>query len=166
MFRFKCSKCEEWHEGVPAFATAAPAAYEAIPEGERERRCILEEDACVIDDGQFFIRGLIEIPVKDTVEPLVWNVWASINEDAFSAFVTSYEWPRRSHIGPFGGRLAARLPVYPDTESLKVLVRLRDDGLRPKFELEPAAHSLPLEQMNGIDRGRLVEIFEACMFGG
>jgi hypothetical protein len=163
LFRFKCSSCDRWHEGIPAFATAAPAAYEAVPEGERVRRCILDEDACVIDDTRFFVRGLIEISVRGEAEPLVWNVWASIDEAAFSMFVTCYEWPRRAHVGPFDGSLSARLPLYPDTENLKLRICLRDKGLRPRFVLDPSENPLALEQANGIGRERLVEIFEACM---
>src|SRR5580704_4983279 len=113
LFRFKCSKCDAWHEGIPAFATAAPAAYEAMSEEEQQRRGVLDEDACVIDSGGFFVRGLIEIPVEGESEPLVWNVWASVGRHEFSEFIEYYEKPIRAHIGPFRGRLSAKLPMNP-----------------------------------------------------
>jgi hypothetical protein len=163
LFRFKCSKCDEWHEGIPAFATAAPSAYEAMSEEEQQLRGILDEDCCVLDDETFFIRGLIEIPVRGQSTPLVWNVWASIDEEAFAKFVQSYEQLHRAHIGPFEGRLSARLPIYPDTENLGLRVHLRDKPLRPIFELQLSEHPLAVEQQEGITTERLSEIVEQCL---
>jgi hypothetical protein len=53
--------------------------------------------------------------------------------------------------------------IYPDTENLKTLVHLRNDGIRPFIELEPTAHPLAIEQREGITVERLIEICEAMM---
>jgi hypothetical protein len=78
MFRFKCSSCGEWHEGMPTFGADAPLYFYAIPEQEREARCVLTSDTCSIDQEFFFVRGCLEIPVEGAMEPFVWGVWASV----------------------------------------------------------------------------------------
>jgi len=38
MFRFKCTSCGEWHEGMPTFGASAPLYYYSVPDREREKR--------------------------------------------------------------------------------------------------------------------------------
>jgi len=58
---------------MPTFATHAPLYLYGIPEEEREHRCVLQSDTCVIDGKLFFIRGCIEIPVDGANEPYIWG---------------------------------------------------------------------------------------------
>jgi hypothetical protein len=51
--------------------------FYGIPEDEREHRCVLQSDTCVIDDKLFFVRGCIEIPVDGANEPFIWRVGVS-----------------------------------------------------------------------------------------
>jgi len=159
MFRFKCTCCNVWHEGMPSFAANAPLYFYGIPEDEREHRCVLQSDTCVIDDTLFFVRGCIEIPVDRASEPFVWGVWVSLSAQSFEDFVACFDTPQRAHIGPFFGWLSAELPLYPSTENLKTRVHLRDDGARPYIELEPTDHPLAIEQRNGITADRVAQIY-------
>jgi hypothetical protein len=63
IFTFKCASCDETHVGMPTFGADKPASYCAVPEDERQSRCYVDTDVCVIDDEAFFVRGCIEIPV-------------------------------------------------------------------------------------------------------
>ena len=130
MFRFQCSCCDEWHEGMPGFAADAPLYYYAIPSQERDRRNALDTDTCVIDQQYLFARGCLEIPVHDETEPFVWGVWVSLGKTSFDTFSTSLTMPECSHLGPFFGWLSAELALYPSTENLKTRLHLRD-GVRP-----------------------------------
>jgi len=56
---------------MPTFAADAPLYLYGIPEEERERRCVLQADTCVIDGKLFFIRGCIEIPVDGANEAFI-----------------------------------------------------------------------------------------------
>ena len=122
MFRFKCRTCDEWHEGVPHLGAEAPLYYYAIPEEERERRCDLGSDDCVIDEEFFFVRGRIEIPVHGLEEMFGWGVWASLSKANFHEYMAHYEDPERAALGPYFGWLSAAIGGYPDTENLKVSV--------------------------------------------
>jgi hypothetical protein len=165
MFRFKCTSCGAWHEGMPTFAADAPLYFYAIPAGERGDRCVLGSDTCVVDDKTYFVRGCLEIPVHEQAEPFIWGVWVSLSRDNFKNFVACLDASKRSHVGPFFGWLSAELPLYPSTENLKTRAHLREDGIRPSIELEPTDHPLAIEQRNGISVVRLAEIYAHCVHG-
>ena len=158
MFRFHCKSCGQWHEGMPTLAAEAPLFYYGVPEGEREARCQLGSDTCIVDGEHFFIRGCLEIPVHRETNPFIWGVWVSLSKVNFDRFVACFEGEKRSHIGPFFGWLSAGLLGYPDTENLKMRAHLRDGGIRPVIELEPTDHPLAVEQRDGITADRVAEI--------
>ena len=159
MFRFKCTACDQWHEGMPTCGADAPLYFYSIPAEERDRRCVLDTDTCVVDQEYFFVRGCLEIPVHGEAEPFVWGVWVSLSKNHFDQFIACFEASRRSHIGPFFGWLSAEFPFYPSVEKLKTLAHLRDNGLRPYIEVEPTDHPLAVEQRNGIDADKVVEFY-------
>jgi hypothetical protein len=144
---------------MPTFAAGAPWPYYDVPAEEREKRCSLGSDDCVIDEESFFVRGCLDIPVIGEQEPFSWGVWVSLSEDSFREFVRYFDKAKRSHVGPFFGWLAAELPLYPSTLSLKTRAHFRDNGIRPYIEVEPTDHPLALEQRNGISVTRLAEIY-------
>lgn len=159
MFRFKCAKCDEWHEGVPSFGADAPLYYYAIPEIERTDRCKLDADTCVVDSEYFFIKGCLEIPVRGVEEAFSWGVWVSLSYENFKQYLQVFDKPSQANQGPYFGWLSAAIKGYPDTENLKTRVHLRDHGIRPYIELEPTDHPLAVEQREGISVERLADIY-------
>ena len=112
----------------------------------------------MIDRSSFFVRGCLEIPVRDAAEPLIWGVWVSLSEKSFIALRNVFADQYRSHVGPFFGWLNSWLKPYPDTMDLKTRVHLRDHRIRPWIELEPTDHPLAVEQRVGISVDRVAEI--------
>lgn len=161
MLSFECRNCGERHEGMPAFGWDYPVPYLAVPEPERDARCRLTSDTCVIDDGEFFVRGCIELPVRGEDDVFSWGVWASLSAINFRTFQRLYDAAERSNHGPFFGWLSTHIWIYPETLLLKTMVHLRDNGARPYIELEPTDHPLAIEQRQGITLPRVLEIFEA-----
>ena len=158
MLRFKCTSCNQWHEGMPTFGAEAPLHYYGIPAEERARRCSLDADTCIVDDEFFFVRGCLDIPVIGEQEQFSWGVWVSLSKANFDKFNECFDQSMRSHIGPFFGWLSAALPLYPDTVNLKTRAHLRDNGIRPYIEVEPTDHPLAVEQRSGISVARVAEI--------
>jgi hypothetical protein len=150
---------------MPTFGAEAPLYFYSVPAENRDRRCVLESDTCVVDQEHFFIRGCLEIPVIGEKEAFAWGVWVSLSRDRFGDFIACFNAPTRSHIGPFFGWLSAELPLYASTENLKTHVHLRDDGVRPYIELEPTDHPLALAQRNGMTVDRVAEIYAHLMHG-
>jgi hypothetical protein len=130
---------------MPTYGAEAPLHYYCIPAEERERRCSLGTDDCVIDEKWFFVRGCLEIPVHGESDPFAWQVWVSLSSAGFEQFVRYFGEAKRSHIGPFFGWLSAAVPLYPDTENLKTRVDRRDNGVRPFIEVESTDHPLAVE---------------------
>lgn len=158
-FKFHCTSCGEMHEGMPSFGAHAPLSYYKVPSDEREQRCRLGSDECVIDEKWFFVKGCIEIPVLGEEEVLSWGVWVSLSKQSYIQWLDAIKKEKRSHIGPFFGWLDAWLKPYPDTLNLKTTVHLRDRELRPYIELEPTDHRLAIEQHEGISVERVAEIY-------
>ncbi len=158
-FEFTCVSCGQVHKGMPTFGAHAPLSYYEIPESEREQRCSLGTDDCVIDEKWFFVRGCIDIAVHGEQDPFSWGVWVSLSEESFKQWAAMFHEAKRCHVGPFFGWLNAWLKPYPDTVSLKTRVHLRDNGIRPYIELEPTDHPLAVEQREGITKERLADIY-------
>lgn len=143
---------------MPGYAADAPLYFYTVPAAERDVRCRLDADTCVVDREYFFARACLELPVHGEAEPFIWGVWVSLSGPSFETFKTTLEMTARSHLGPFFGWLSAALPLYSSTENLKTLLHLRD-GIRPYLELEPTDHPLAVEQRNGISVDRVAEIY-------
>jgi hypothetical protein len=165
-FGFLCHSCGVWHEGVPLdFGFDLPDI--AVPDEEFDRRVWTDGDFCVVDEKDFFIRGCLQVPVRDAPGPLVYGVWTSLSEK-------SYRRARELAAGaalaadepPWFGWLFNALSLYPQTRLLKSLVHPRPGGLRPTIELEPTDHPLAVEQREGITAERLVEIVGRLLHAG
>ncbi|WP_289137848.1 DUF2199 domain-containing protein [uncultured Brevibacillus sp.] len=113
------------------------------------------------------VRGCIEIPVIDSEDTFIWNVWVSLNKENFKrTYVNWEEEGREKELEPMFGWLSTSLSCYPDTTlHLKTLVYTRPVGVRPYIELESTDHPLSIEQRTGITRARVIEIAEALCQG-
>jgi hypothetical protein len=157
---FACSRCGKRHEGLPALGFGAPAYWD---EGLRETdpdKNRLESDICIIQGTNFFIRGLLEVPVKGTDAVLVWNLWVTQSEANFHDYVDSL--PKSPARVTFG-YLANRLPGYADSLNLPTQVHWRPEGLRPWIELPPKPHPLCRDWLDGIAPERAAAFAEAVL---
>lgn len=166
MSGFICSTCGQYHEEVPmCFGPLAPALYFSIPEEERESRCVLSSDQCIIDEKHFFIIGRIVIPVTDGPEPFVWLAWVSLSEKNFERASKLWNKKGREKEPPYFGWLQSALPYSESTLNLKTLVHTKPVGERPLIELEETEHQLAVEQHHGITMSRVQKIVEAALHG-
>ena len=158
---FKCHTCGETHEGLPDIGADYPDPYFDVPEDERESRLILTSDFCSIDDEHFFIRGVINIPIKGLDRGLGLGVWVSQKKENFLTYADNFD---SDQIGPFFGWLSTRLACYSeDTFLLKTMAHFRDATQRPSIELEPTDHQLSIDQRNGISIERAWELVHHYM---
>jgi hypothetical protein len=163
---FFCGKCGQFHAELPMdFGADAPVAYYSIPQQQREARCKLTSDLCIIDEQEFFVRGCLEIPVVDGPRPFVWGVWTSLSKQSFKRMTELWESPGREAEPPFFGWLCTSLPLYQRTLLLKTNVHSRPVGKRPFVELQPTDHPLAVEQRQGITMDRVRAIAEALLHG-
>jgi uncharacterized protein DUF2199 len=89
--------------------------YYQVTPLERERRCSLGSDDCVIDEKFFFVRGCLDIPVHGQEEPFSLGVWVSLSRQSSEEFIRHFNTPKRSYVGPFFGWLSSEIAIYPNT---------------------------------------------------
>ena len=120
----------------------------------------LNSDLCVIKEEDYFVRGLIEIPVIGRDEPFRWGVWTTLSKKNFDRMVKLWNDPKLVNEPPYFGWLANSIDLYPETLNLKTTVHSRSVTERPYIEVEPTDHPLALEQRRGITTERVREIAE------
>lgn len=164
--RFKCTCCGEWHEGLPDLAFAAPYYYDQLSAEQKAAIAKKSDDLCSIANKDFFIRGVLLVPVVDRDVDFGLGVWVSLSEANFKRYVQLFADPNPAAEGPYFGWLSNRLPGYPDTLSLKTNVHLQPYPQRPRIVLEPTDHPLSVHQHRGIAFETLQRFLEANLHGG
>jgi len=162
---FKCSCCGEILEGPPlSWHFEAPDAWNDLSPADRKIHGQLSSDQCIIG-RDYFIRGLVEIPIIDNPEVFAWGVWVSLSEENFACASELWDDDNRVNEPPYFGWLCNSLPGYPETLNLKTMVHTRTVGQRPYVERELTEHPLAIEQRKGIPMARVQQIAEAMYHG-
>ena len=138
--------------------------WDDLPQAERKRRGELGADQCVIDDEYFFIRGRIEIPVKDTEDVFAWLVWVRVSAEDFASMSNSWTIAGRENKAPvYDGYLANELPGYAQpTLDVAVKINTRPVGQRPFIQVV-GSHELADEQRDGISSHKVQQIADTFL---
>ena len=145
---FRCSTCGEIHEGLPDIGFRFPDYYFGVPEGERETRITENEDLCIIDNEDYFIRGVMRIPLTDYEEDFGIGVWVSQKKENFETYVDNYN---SDEIGPFFGWLSNEIPFFDeDTINLKTMAHFQGNDQRPLIVPNDADHPLCIAYHQGL----------------
>ena len=160
---YKCSTCGEIHDDLPDIGDDKPYYWYTIPEEVRETRADFTEDTCIIDNEDYFIRGVISIPIHDYNHDFGFGVWVSQKKENFYTYVNNSE---SYQIGPFFGWLSTDITYYEEsTLSLKTMAHFVGNGKRPVIEVEPNEHLLAVNQHEGITLAEAWEIVHFYLDG-
>jgi hypothetical protein len=144
--QFTCSICGVEHTDLPHIGSAAPSHW--ADELAKDTSSLLTADVCIIEGREFFIHGVIEIPVHDYKHEFGWGVWVSHKKENFETYRERFD---TADVGPFFGWLCTAINYYPEaTLGLKTMAHYRGGGLRPRIVLEESQHPLYRQQRNGI----------------
>jgi hypothetical protein len=159
-----CSRCGAEHEGVPLdWAFDKPAYWD----GKRHKGDWLSDDLCVwTDDAReqnYFIRGVLYVPILETGEAIGYGVWSSLSETSFNRIYDLWDDQARTEEPPYFGWLSNSLVGYPETLNLALDVITEELEKRPSFVLHDGDHPLIDEQRHGISQERVLEIAELNM---
>ena len=136
-----------------------PDPYFGIPESERSRRIKATGDICSIDDKDFFVRGVIMVPIKNSADTFGVGVWVSQKRENFQLYLDNFD---SADIGPFFGWLCNRISHYEqDTWALKTMVHFQGNNKRPLIRPEPSDHQLYKDYAEGITQDRAWAIVHA-----
>ena len=154
---YRCATCGELHQGLPDVGYRWPDPYFDVPEPERSGRVRGNSDTCAIDDRDFFIRGVILIPIMETSHHFGVGVWVSQKQEHFETYLKNFDTPE---IGPFFGWLSNSLPFYePSTWALKTRAHFQGNNQRPLIEIAPCDHPLFLDFSAGITLERAWQLY-------
>jgi hypothetical protein len=143
---YKCSMCGEVHDDLPHIGSEAP--YHWGKGFASDPQSLLTEDLCIIEGRDYFVRGVLEIPVHDYEHEFGWGVWVSHKKENFEIY---RENPQSADIGPFFGWLCTAIDYYDEpTLSLKTMAHYRGEGLRPLIVVGECDHPLFRQQQEGI----------------
>jgi hypothetical protein len=161
---FRCSTCDEVHEGLFDIACSGPEQWgggdeQAANGAAADATHILSEDFCIIEGRDFFVRAVLPIPIIGTDQTMAYGVWSTLSKKNFDHYMETFDDGEQGELGPWFGWLSNRLNGYPDTLNLKCQVHPENDRQRPWLELESTDHPLAIEQRDGITIDRLLEIY-------
>jgi len=169
--RWKCHTCQEWHTGpildlsydAPHYwgeehETSSEQANRTFDWSRKQHKSFLNEDYCAINDEDFFVRGLLNLPIIGSAKNFCWGVWGSVSRENFDALLKRDENGETENLPPIFCWLSTQIPDYPETLSLKMYAHVQKPGIRPYFELEPTDHPLAQEYQHGIAPQRVSEI--------
>jgi len=165
IFSFKCSCCGKIHEGSPSFGFKAPDPWLSQPEDIRENGKV-GEDLCYYTDEDgthYFARVIIEIPIHEVSEPVMWGVWVSLSKESYEHYLET--WDELDTDRAYFGWFCSRLPYYDSTHSLATDVHPQPNGARPNLCLHEAEHELYHGFTNGISIEKAQKIAEIAMHG-
>ena len=169
IFAFTCSDCGNVHEGSPSYAFKAPDQYACLSEKQKESMGRINSDFCTITHGEetdFFIRAVLEVPIRGVAEPFTWGLWVSLSEKSFKRYYDTYDDPVAGD--GFFGWVCNEVPWYPPAESLATDVAVRLGGMRPLLLLHHGGendHPLVRDQRHGISVAKAQEIGEFLQHG-
>jgi hypothetical protein len=149
---YRCATCGETHDGLPDVDYRWPDPYFDLPEAERSLRIKATSDTCLIDDRDFFIRGVIFIPIRNHTDYLGIGVWVSQKRENYQTYLDNFN---TAEIGPFFGWLSNRISFYkPDTWAIKTMAHFQGSIQRPLIKLEPVDHPIYRDYSEGITLDR------------
>src|SRR5688572_7449886 len=96
---FICAKCGKEHSELPDIGSDRPAQW--TDEFINDPESLLTSDLCIIEGRDFFVRGVIEIPVHDYPSPFGFGVWVTHKKENFEIYRENFE--SDGGIGPFFG---------------------------------------------------------------
>ncbi|MES2776534.1 MAG: DUF2199 domain-containing protein, partial [Bacteroidota bacterium] len=164
-FGYYCSQCGEFHEDIPmAYGSEGPLLYFLIPEDQREERCVITSDQCIIDEKHFYIRGCLELTVEDNNDCFQWNLWVEVSRPDYDRISEVWDDENRILEPPYDGEIATQLEPYPQTSGLTVKIITQKVGVAPKLELPESNHPLYFEQQSGIDMNRVTDFARKILY--
>ena len=153
-----CSSCGELHDELPlSFAADYPDHFANLSGEDRERRALIGSDQCIIDEKEFYLRGMIELPIRGSSEKFLWGVWAAMHPEDFAEVADSWEESGREvKYGPYKAGLGNALHAYsPSALNLKLTIHMQPVGQRPLFVLEEPDHPLAVAQQHGMSQSEV-----------
>jgi hypothetical protein len=145
---------------------AEPTHWSELTDEERAAGD-LRRNTCEIhvEEGDFFyVRGSLDLPIRDWDESLCYGVWSSLSARNFRRFHELYDDPARVDEPPYSSWFGNRVPGFPDSLNLEARVEIRDADEIPAIVLyEEQDHPLVAAQQDGIELAQAIALVEPVL---
>lgn len=160
MSSFKCSECGQIHDlSQLALVYRAPRHVarlsKELSNNEFIKRIKLNDDLCSIDEELYFIRGVLEVPIKKLNTTFEWGLWARVEYEDFNHYLALWDADIDECEPPLKGWLSGSPPEYPEADDTELAVHMRSDGLRPLFKIVSPDQQLGIDQRTGITAAKV-----------
>ena len=164
--RWHCSSCDLEHDGIFHLGSPAPWHWDGpiAPEPNDALRIdgdFLSDDLCVIDGTDFFVRGVLEIPVHGSEQPFGFGSWSTLSRANFELYVASLDGALIDEDAIWTGWFATWPKPFASPVNQPCWVEPQSGRLRPLIWLEDETHPLAQAQRDGITIDGLLEIYAA-----
>ncbi len=104
------------------------------------------------------MKGCLEIPVVDSSEIFIWNIWISVSEESLRYILDNWNASIGSDEPPRFGWLCTSIMGYPEPLEVRCHIFCDRAICRPRIVLEPTDYPLAVEQQQGITLERIKQI--------
>ena len=161
---YTCTTCGVWHDTrATCFISPVPNCIAALSDDETAARVDRSSDQCIFDGEHYFILGNLDVPVHGPDERIRWTVWTTLSAANFERANELWQTPGRESEPAYSCWLSNHIPGYPDTLSIRALVRTQPVGIRPQIEVVEDGHPLGRDQRDGIAPVRADELIHAAL---
>ncbi|SIN83813.1 hypothetical protein SAMN02745824_1984 [Parasphingorhabdus marina DSM 22363] len=120
----------------------------------------LSDDFCILAGEDFFVRGVLEIPVHGAAEKFGFGSWSTLSRKNFDIYVAGFDdGGHYADDGPWFGWFSTWIKGYVDQVPFECWVYPQPDRQRPTFVIDNDAHPLAMAQEDGISAEKLLEIY-------
>ncbi|CAN0595477.1 unnamed protein product [Ectocarpus sp. 12 AP-2014] len=163
---WKCGQCEIEHQGMFDLAADRPSQCDDdLPiESNSAIRMdgdFLSEDFCVLGGEDFFVRGVLEIPVAGVAEKFGFGSWSTLSRKNFDIYVEGFDNGKYADDGPWFGWFSTWIKGYTEQVPFECWVYPQPARQRPTFVIDDDNHPLAIAQEDGIGAEKLLELYAA-----
>lgn len=161
-----CSSCEEKHSGLFDLAAFAPDFWnkDEIYSPNNKVRLdgdFLSEDFCVIDGESFFVRSILELPIRKPAHNFGFGVWSSLSKANFEKYLDGFDEGNYDEGVSWTGWFSTQIKGIENTIRQKCCVFPQKGRQRPLIRFMDEQHPVSIAQRKGLEAERLLEIYAA-----
>ena len=159
---YVCSVCGDYHaERLLDVRLGLPDPIYALTASEREARARLADDFATLDGAQFYVRGLLELPIIALGTSFGYGVWVEVDRRRFTHVLG--RWTSPEQFEPFRGALANELDPYTNTLGLATISSAVSADSLPTVTIVDTDHELARDQREGITVERADELASSVL---
>jgi hypothetical protein len=161
---YRCPCCDQHVQGVLDVAYDHPDTWQHISYRRNGGTVMVGQDVLTADfcsiGEQFYLRGLLSLPVRDTYANFAFGPWARVSAETFRSYHAAFGTEDETFLGLHSGILANELPSFPSSANRLLSIHFVGGTERPRFVVQTPS-ALKNAQAMGLSFDLLLDIYAA-----